>query len=189
MKVKWLGDPEYPLTVQYAAQEPEYRSQAFHAFPRDVGWEEVSNEKFGTLWVPKHEALSPRRRKSNEHLSKFMQRWLFFELLRGILGDDEYFAYDVFMEKDAREPHVTTERLQEFLWRWSERIANDQQDRIGRLIRAQDILNVAKKHVTSLCAAKEGSGASAGTIDPKFEFSLIVLGQTLAQSLRRIVED
>lgn len=120
--------------------------------------------------------------------TRFVQRWLFFELLRAIFQNDVTFRYIDFISEDRHD--ITTKELPNYLRRWSTYEnalrETDAAASLASLVRAQEVLCKAREAVANYCAAKTLSipePRSAWPIDDGIAFSVIVLGEALSQAL------
>ena len=111
-------------------------------------------------------------------LTGFLQRWLFFEVLRSVLGAPPH----TFVTRN----HVTTVPLGELIQAWREEARSALPSQAhGRIVRAQRVLDQARHYVSKYCAARGLAPDELSPnwpVDPTVALSLMVLGETLGKS-------
>lgn len=123
--------------------------------------------------------------RSNGPSTKFVQRWLWFEVLRGILGHLEGFDLRHFVKENPGENQlITTSKLPDYLRRWQE--SETQQPVVRRHLQAHLILEQAQFFVSRYCAVGIDRENPDWSIDPNVALSIMVLGETLTTALVRI---
>ncbi|ERF74627.1 hypothetical protein EPUS_00757 [Endocarpon pusillum Z07020] len=120
-------------------------------------------------------------------LTGFVQRWLFFEVLRAILGHLPGFSVLLFTRKDNEQNEwVTTKELPELLDKWQDYENHNPSGKAQRLILAQQVLNVARSHVSKNCAVTSTEMKPKWPINDKVALSIMILGETLTSALIKI---
>lgn len=124
---------------------------------------------------------------SCDKFTQFVQQWLYFEVLREILGHLQQFDFAHFMrraEGKSGTQYITTRRLPDYLQWWldHEKKAPSKQ----RQLRAQLVLNESRFWVTKYCAVVDGSNPPYWPIDEKVTLSIMVLGETLMSGMIRL---
>ena len=123
--------------------------------------------------------------QSNRSMTKFVQRWLWFEVLREILGHLPGFDLGDFVRVDPENNHlITTEKLPEYLERWQN--IERQDPNWGRQVQAHLILQQARLFVSQYCAVSGDKENPIWPIDPRVALSIMVLGETLTTALIRL---
>ena len=122
----------------------------------------------------------------NESLTAFVQRWLFFELLRVVFDvDPKRFV-------EGNRQWVTTEPLEDLIKRWRDtaKAAPTASSTYGQIVRAQRALDRARHYVSNFCAAPgPDNPVSTWPVDPKVSLSLMALGETLTIALIQIQKE
>lgn len=160
----------------------------FLHFPERKGWH-VSED--GECTGP-----SPGQRGHDAafQLEHFLQAWLFFGLIKAVLGYSNSINFDKFIGPGIKEPQVTSTHLPGLLKEWARFESNPDNriDQSARMIRIQMALDCARKVVKRYCSVEEEDGqVSLQQTDPindGLALSLIVLGETLSYAKSRIVE-
>ncbi|MCJ1369095.1 hypothetical protein MMC20_000303 [Loxospora ochrophaea] len=151
----------------------------FHTFPEHSGW---SLQADGDLT-----ANFPNYRRSHS-TSKFVQRWLFFEVLREVLGGDESFSYQDFTRfTDDGKSVICTSELPGYLKRWQTRVRGQNPiEKKRHLVRVQDVLDQAKSLVSKYCSVRAVEDNPVWLIDWLVALSFNVLGETLTRAMIKI---
>ena len=161
-------------------------SHFFHTFHHGAhGWE-VLNEGRTRRPTDPNLMISYDQIAENKSLTAFVQRWLFFEVIRSVFNVDP----KAFVE-DNRE-WVTTEPLERLIqdWRTAAKAAPTASQTYGRIVRAQRVLDRARHYVSSFCAAPgPDNPVSTWPVDPKVSLSIMALGETLTIALIRIQKE
>lgn len=123
--------------------------------------------------------------QTNIPLTKFVQRWLWFEVLRGILGHlDDFNPYD-FVERDLNGNElITTTELPHYLKRWQK--FETGHPNLRRQVQAHLILEQAQFYVSNYCAVRDDQKKPTWPIDENVALSIMVLGETLTTALIQI---
>ena len=192
-----LGDSIYPrhlTTVPLVADLQNYPigdenpSQFFHDFhDGSKGWK---IDKDGTRTATAAELiLDANPRLEEKSLTSFVQRWLFFEVLRAVLDVDPW----TFVER-RNGFWITTQPLKGddgliSKWLEAEKEAGASPRSYGRIIRAQRVLDAARHYVSTYLAAKSPDDTnSRWPVDRVVALSIMVIGETLTSALIQIQE-
>ncbi|KAI9672141.1 MAG: hypothetical protein M1831_001954 [Alyxoria varia] len=164
-------------------------ARSFHQFPDLKGW-----KIDGGILIPGDDAQEPGVEEwtkgtasdsmKEELRSAFVQRWLFFGLLRAIFWEDPEFSYGDFMKKDPcsqDEDRITTENLKAYLTRWAKR-GHDRARFRARFVRDQAVLQRAREIVSEHCAFKVPAvHVNNWAVSRNVTFSVIILGESLSR--------
>ena len=168
-------------------------SQFFHTFHKGSrGWT-IDNDGSRLPDNQTQLALAQGNDPGAEEKSftRFAQRWLFFEVLRSVVGASP----DAFVEYKNGEGWISTERLPDLVRQWYEEErqsceADGQNGRVrsyGRIIRAQRVLDKARYFVSNFCTAKSPDDTNPRwPVDRRVALSIMVLGETLTGALIQI---
>ena len=131
--------------------------------------------------------------------TKFVQRWLWFEVIREIFEDIEGFELEHFITQrnDAGFANVTTEQLPDYLRKWRDRERKNRKGRFQRLIHAQQVLDQARHYAFQYLSthARRSRGAwpvkwpVKWPVSDDVALSILVLGEALTRTLRKIQKD
>ena len=130
----------------------------------------------------------------------FVQRWLYFEVLREIFQDVEGYSFGSTFTRSGRDGRYTvnTEDLPEFLQKWRQKEMINPEGRVQRLIHIQQVLDRARFYASRYCSVTEyKKNLETGDTDYKalpvkwpindlVALSILVLGETLSRALRKI---
>lgn len=129
--------------------------------------------------------LQPR-----ERLTKFVQRWLYFEVLQAILGHLTNFNILDFTRRGKDGDFwITTEALPKYLEDWLTYETQNPAGTVSRLLQAQLVLNRARHYVLSYCSARDAKQAPVWPIDDEVALSIMVLGETLTIAMIKIQKE
>src|SRR5579862_5023265 len=121
--------------------------------------------------------------------TNFVQRWLFFEVLKKVLGHLPGFSLQWFFRKDDDDAYwVTTEDLPEIMGKWLDYEKNHEEGRVRRLVHAEQILLWTKDFVSKYCSVNSYDESPRWALDAKVCLSILVLGETLTWALHKIQE-
>ena len=155
-----------------------------HTFPGPLGWIVYDHGRVKPSQSNLDIATEANGRP-NRSLTKFVQRWLWFEVLRGILGHLPDFDLHDFVREDLDDIQlVTTTKLPGYLRRWRE--FEMQNSNWRRQLQALLILEQAQFYVSHFCAVSNDQKNPTWSIDQKVALSIMVLGETLTTALIRI---
>ena len=174
------GGPEgFDLIELKADLRVELRG-SFHTYHRCGinGWDVLDD---GTV--------KPSRHEGNlwESFTKFVQRWLYFEVLREILGHLPKFNLDDFIREEmggGPKTWITTDKLPGYLQKWLEHEKRDFNKQ--RQLHAQLVLNRSRSWVLNNCAVVDRNEHSRWRIDKKVALSIMILGETLTSAMIRL---
>lgn len=153
---------------------------SFHTYHRSGfnGWDVLDD---GTV-----KPDLPQRAVVWHQFTAFVQRWLYFEVLREILGHlPEFDLRDFIREDKGGEPKqwITTEKLPGYLERWLEH--EKQHPNKQRQLQTQLVLDRSRSWVSQYCAVVDRSETPRWPIDEKVALSIMVLGETLTSGTIR----
>ena len=119
--------------------------------------------------------------------SKFVQGWLYFEVLRAILGRLPQFNILDFTRRSAEDTHyITTEQLPRYLEQWLNYELENPDGSVPRLLHAQLVLDKARHYVFEFCSVFAPDRRPKWTIDDKVVVSIMILGETMSSALTKI---
>ncbi|KAI0545164.1 hypothetical protein F4679DRAFT_562249 [Xylaria curta] len=161
--------------------------KAFHDFPRDRGWALSQDYTIGTF----NNADSAKSSNIEQELGPFLQAWLFFGLVFTIVQREgrPILSYNDLVSQD--KDYVTTSKLKGALEKW---INWELQNHSGirlRMIRAEKILDIARRVTRKNCSYDRNARPSAGTllfISDSLALSLMVLGETISAVKAQILK-
>lgn len=150
----------------------------------DNGWIIYDDDKRPKPTVSQSENNLSQGRHS---LTPFIQRWLFFEVLRAIFGHLSGFDVRLFTRTDReRNNWVTTQKLPNLLNQWRNYENQNPNGKAQRLILAQQVLDLARFHVSKNCAVTSARMNPKWQIDDRVALSIMILGETLTSALIKI---
>lgn len=179
-----FGLHQVPLFANVQADGLHTSFHTLHKSPGPLGW---IIEDDGRFLPTKWDSLQATEvvGQSSQSLTKFVQRWLWFEVLRGILGHLPGFNFYDFIKEDSDGNQlVTTLKLSSYLQRWWD-YETQHSDR-QRQVQAHLILERARFHVSQYCAVKGDQKHPIWPINQNVALSIMVLGETLTTALIRI---
>lgn len=158
-----------------------------HRSPSPIGWV-VDDDGTNRPDESNPHIVTQDKGQPNEPFTVFVQRWLWFEVLRGILGHLPGFDLHKFVRRDLdNKPLVTTTELPGYLKQWYD---SELQNRdVRRQVQAHRILEQARIFVSKYCAVSVDRERPDWSIDQKVALSIMVLGETLTAALIRIQQD
>ena len=119
--------------------------------------------------------------------NKFVQGWLYFEVLRAILGYLPNFNIDNFTRRDKEYSiYITTEDLPSYLEQWLGFEMEHPDGSVPRLLQAQLVLEKARHYVFEFCSVFTLGTQPKWSIDEKVVFSIMILGETMSSALTKI---
>ena len=120
--------------------------------------------------------------------NKFVQGWLYFEILRAILGGLPNFDIIDFTRRDREGNfYITTKELPRYLEQWLSYEMENRDGSVLRLLQAQLVLERARHYVFEFCSVVALDGRpSWSSLDHKVVISIMVLGETLSSALTKI---
>ncbi|MCJ1386569.1 hypothetical protein MMC17_009695 [Xylographa soralifera] len=179
--IRLLCDPNSPPTSPT-------RNTSFHTYLKHKGWEIRKN---GVLRSRSSiDGRDPDDPDEENSRNQFAQKWLFFKLLKEVLGDLDGFSFDEFITQDSdRRDIVTTARLPHFLGLWQASEKRNTNGRSYRLARVQHVLEEARFFVSHYCSVMEHGKNSKWGILPEFSLSFMVLGETLTRAHMKIQQN
>ena len=159
-------------------------SHFFHTFHNgNLDWQ---IEKDGSRTGKSRELLlNANPEIEEESLTAFVQRWLFFEVLRAVLGAKPETFWE---EKNGR--WINTEKLEDLINKWyeEERAAASVRS-YGRILRAQRVIDEARHYVLNFCTARGPDATnSRWPVDRLVALSIMSIGETLTSALLLIQE-
>ncbi|KAF7502794.1 hypothetical protein GJ744_005053 [Endocarpon pusillum] len=182
--------PDLSLGLQPVRLFADLRAKAdnnFFTFHKgDNGWIIYDDDK-----TPKQSpSQSEHSLNQGRHsLTPFVQRWLFFEVLRAIFGHLSDFDVKQFIRTDREQNHwVTTQELPNLLKQWRDYENKNPRGKARRLILAQQVLDLARFHVSKNCAVTSAEMNPKWQIDDKVALSIMILGETLTSALIKLQE-
>ena len=180
-----LGDPQFHPVPVYAHIK-EQSNSSFHTFHLDD--QDIVLSEDGTRLMP-NEEKSKMDEDSNFQLrcNKFVQGWLYFEVLRAILGPLPRFKITDFTRKDDEGNFwITTECLPQYLERWLSYEMDHPGGSVRHLLQAQLVLDKARHYVFEFCSVDALDTHPKWSIDDKVVFSIMILGETMSSALTKI---
>lgn len=161
--------------------------ESFHTLhrpPGPIGWIIEDDGRYKPCGLASQGAIE-NNGQPNSALTKFVQRWLWLEVLRRILGHLHDFNISDFIKKDPGENQlITTTKLPLYLKRWQKFEADFPNRR--RQVQAHLILEQARIYVFRYCAVSGDQKYPAWPIDRNVALSIMVPGETLTTALIRI---
>ena len=158
----------------------------FHTFHNgDNGYIIYDDERrfAPTRHLPESDLLQSTRHS----LTKFVQRWLYFEVLRAILGHLPGFNVLHFTRTGSEgDAWVTTEKLPNYLTDWLDFEIKDSAHSKSRLLHRQYVLDRARHFVLKNCAVRNTSMGVEWPIDEEVALSIMVLGETLTTAMIKV---
>ncbi|MCJ1324701.1 hypothetical protein MMC10_001363 [Thelotrema lepadinum] len=175
------------MNLKVYASPENYRNCkiGFHAF----------HESGGECTIDQNEQLvatgdSRQNRHKQSVETKFVQQWLYFELLREVFCDIEYNYADFMTDVDHYQRRfLKTDRLKDLLHKWYDYECTHPEGRIQRLVRAQLALDRARHFVFNYCSVRNFQSKKFEVIwriDDAVSLAILVLGETLSHALRKI---
>ncbi|KAL9615734.1 MAG: hypothetical protein Q9160_009300 [Pyrenula sp. 1 TL-2023] len=169
-----------PVTVPYFCTT-EYDGGPFATYPQRQGWSETDIYNRGN-WSHRSpfdgESSLIAARKSAKEATSFLQNWLFFGLLSGVLGPQNR-ANEYVRNSPDGDPVVTTEKLVEDVSHMVDRLRGIQPDHLKIMMGLVDRnLTIAHQVFTFVCANS--------TLDPALLLSIAITGDFLTL-IRNIV--
>ena len=170
--------------VPLFAHIEEREDSNFHTFHLD-GQDIILSED-GTRLLPNGEE-SKNDEEFQIRCDKFVQGWLYFEVLRAILGPLPQFKIADFVVKDAEGNYrLTTKYLPQYLERWLSYEIDHPDGSVRHLLQAQLVLDKARHYVFEYCSVKALDIHPKWSIDDRVVFSIMILGETLSSALTKI---
>ena len=162
----------------------------FHTF--DSGSQDIV--LVGTRLIPNPDRPLQRPPTSNklkwirDQHSAFLQGWLFFEVLRAILGHlPEWNINDFTRPGDDGRRCIITKALPWYLEKWLNYELKHPDESLPRLLNAQLVLDKARHYVFEFCSVSAPDGQpNWTTIDDKVIVSIMILGETMSSALTKI---
>lgn len=155
-----------------------------HRSPGPIGWIVEDHGRYRPSELNSHIATAYNG-QLNQLFTSFVQRWLWFEVLRGVLGHLPGFRLCDFVKKDQDDVQwITTAKLPKYLKQWQE--FETQYSDWRRQVQARLILEQARFYVSHYCAVSGDQKHPAWPIDHNVALSIMVLGETLTTALIRI---
>ncbi|MCJ1445542.1 MAG: hypothetical protein MMC23_006047 [Stictis urceolatum] len=112
-----------------------------------------------------------------------VQRWLFFELLREVVGHIEGFRYSHFICSESGQDLISTEHLPYYLEEWRKKESNGTQaEQTLRLARIQRVLDHARFFASRYCCVDDAEGNPVWPVNGLIALSIVVLGETLTRA-------
>ena len=172
--------------VPLFADIPEQSNSDFHTF--HLGGQDIVLSEDGTRLEPsRNQSKSDEDDSFRRRCDKFVQGWLFFEVLRAILGHLPHFDIREFVRKDTDNlPWITTETLLPYLGKWLNYELENPGESVPRLLRAQLVLDKARHYVFEFCSVFALDTQPKWAINDEVVVSIMVLGETLSSALTTI---
>ena len=163
----------------------------FHTF--HLGGQDIILSKDGTRLMPNHQrGFQTLSRLDGEtwfkdRCSAFVQGWLYFEVIRAILGRLPQFDIRHFTRRDQdHNVYITTEQLPRYLEKWLNYELENPDGSVPRLLHAQLVLDKARHYVFEFCSVSSPDRPPKWRIDDKVVVSTMILGETMSSALRKI---
>ena len=122
--------------------------------------------------------------------SAFVQHWLYFEVLRAVLGHLPDFNIEDFVRSAEGTKWVTTKDLPRYLNNWSESFdppeSQPNNRAVSQLVHARLVLDQARNHVVTYCSVSDVTARPRWAVDENVALSIMVLGQTITHAMSRI---
>ncbi|KAG8527694.1 uncharacterized protein KY384_007848 [Bacidia gigantensis] len=137
---------------------------------------------------PQRTAIAPVGNPTTRtQFTKFVQRWLYFEVLRAVLGHLHQFDLLHFIRRDTEQnSYITTERLPRYLEDWLDFESSNPAESVARLLQAQLVLDRARRYVFEYCSVSDVHSRPIWPIDDHVALSIMILGETLTSALIKI---
>ena len=156
----------------------------FHKF--HLGGQDIVLSDDGTRLVPNKEKINEEP-DFQLRCNKFVQGWLYFEVLRAILGCLPRFNIADFTVRDRENNfRITAEPLRLYLEDWLTYEMENSDGSVRRLLQAQLVLDKARHYVFEFCSVVAPDTPPKWPIDGKVVFSIMILGETLTSALIKI---
>ncbi len=177
-----LGLHQVPL---YANIDRESNSN-FHTF--HLGGQDIVLDEDGTrLKLNRKQSRIDEEPSFQLCCNKFVQDWLFFGVLRAILGRLPQFDITEFTRRDTEYNHwITTKPLPMYLEKWLNHEIENPDGSVPRLLQAQLVLDKARHYVFEFCSVFALGTRPKWSIDDKVVFSIMILGETMSSALTKI---
>ncbi|PLB55846.1 hypothetical protein P170DRAFT_461608 [Aspergillus steynii IBT 23096] len=123
-----------------------------------------------------------------KYVSAFLQAWLFFGLLREVVGEDNWDRASLIHDNGTE---INKSMVVNLVNQWKKRELASEVGRAGRLVRIQLVLSEARTHVLQICSVEDEKSDSS-LEDAEYNtiaLSLMVLGEMLSNLTARILED
>ena len=157
----------------------------FHTF--HLGSQYVSLSEDGARFLSKKSQPSYNEDTFRLECDKFVQSWLYFEVLRAILGCLPDFDINKFTRRDSEYSiYITTEALPSYLEQWLNYEMENPEGSVPRLLQAQLVLEKARHYVFEFCSVSALEKQPTWSIDEKVVFSIMILGETMSSALTKI---
>ncbi|KAK7417283.1 hypothetical protein QQX98_004717 [Neonectria punicea] len=160
-----IGDIGYP--------DPEYADFSFHDFSRE--WKERI-----LPWYSFRDNTGQKGRMSD--IASFLRTWLFFGLLKEVLGEDlgslQHLETECKIDKAKVASQIET---------WRRREMGNSSGRTSRLVRVQLVLTEARSLVTEICSGDDGGDMAADQWNKDIPLALMVLGEMLTSYTTRLL--
>ncbi len=122
-----------------------------------------------------------------DRCTKFVQGWLYFEVLRAILGFLPNFDITKFIRRDpGLEDWITTDSLPPYLEEWLDYEMKHPEASMPRLLQAQLVLDKARHYVFEFCSVPSFDTKPKWSIDERVVVSIMILGETMSSALTKI---
>lgn len=155
----------------------------FHLGGQDI----VLSEEGSRLEVNKEQSNVDENSNLERRWNKFVQGWLFFEVLRAVLGRLPGFDITKFTREDQDNTiWVTTKDLPDYLEQWLNYEMENPEGSVPRLLQAQLVLDKARHYVFEYCSVLPDEKRPSWTIDDNLVLSIMVLGEILSSALAKI---
>ncbi|CAF9923337.1 MAG: hypothetical protein GOMPHAMPRED_002812 [Gomphillus americanus] len=123
----------------------------------------------------------------------FVQRWLFFDVLREVFRGVSEFDLKDFIEEEDNGSFITTERLPDLLKQWKKTFANKSTLK-GRVKAIQSVLDEARWYAFEYCSITNRPGSSStysvqSGVDDQIALSVLLLGEALTIAFYKMSND
>ena len=174
------------LVPLYADIDGQSKSN-FHTFHLSSQYVTLSEDREGVRLKPKNGQPSFNGDTFRLDCNKFVQGWLYFEVLRAILGCLPNFDINKFTRRDTEyNLYITTESLPSYLEQWLNFEMKNPDGSVSRLLQAQLVLEKARHYVFEFCSVFDLGTQPMWSIDEKVVFSIMILGETMSSALTKI---
>ena len=141
---------------------------------------------------PKTITVSSQQAREISHWTKddFVQRWLFFDVLREVFRSVPGFTLTDFIEEEDDGSFITTERLPDWLKLWKKTFTG--KSTLGSRFKAvQSVLDEARWYAFEYCSITNRPGSSStysvqSGVDDQIALSVLLLGEALTIAFYKI---
>jgi hypothetical protein len=117
-------------------------------------------------------------------IASFLRTWLFFGLLKEVIGEDHGSLQQLETEGSIDKAKVAGQ-----IEKWRKRELENPQGRTSRLVRVQLVLTEARSLVNEICSSDDGSDMAVDQWNKDIPLALMVLGEMLTSYTNQLLLD